>query len=443
MSGPLRWFIALSVLAGMCVLPARAAEPQPGSLEWMQRDAMNMAYATQRQQDMTANPAFGSMYWTTAAPIFVGGLGDQARHPDRPAPGLSRIAPGEAADPYRQHWDGARGVQSPIEYMNGCGARIQGTVFAPKIEAPDPLAPGQRMTPPFPGVVITTGSIQGYEEMYWWAAQGLAEAGYVVMTFDVMGQGESQWQCPDGGTATGFEQGTLDALNFFLSDANPQRAVLDATRLGLAGHSAGGFAVTKLGNQPRITLRLFGNIPNPIDAVVAWDSAALGGSTPRIPTMSQNAEYFFNPTPAAAGPAENKRAWYDAFAAAGKPAFQLSLRGSTHLEWTFVPYILPASRKGERVAMHYTLAWFDRWVKGAADPAVAASATARLLSTTFDGSADTSSIGAGVWDPSTNTNVPNTIAGETVSDHLSIYYKTSYRFDGYHCNDVRTGSCSP
>lgn len=432
----------LAVLSVVATLgPARAAEPTPGSPEWMQRDAANMAYATQRQQDMWTNPAFGGTYWTTAAPVFVESWFDQARHPDRPAPGLSRLLPGEAADPYRRHWDGARGVASPVEYLNRCGARIQGTIFAPRVGAPDPIIEGRTLQPPFGGVVITTGSIQGYEEMYWWAAQGLAEAGYVVMTFDVMGQGESEWSCHGGGSSTGFDVGTLDALDFFLSDANPQRGALDATRIGLAGHSAGGFAVTRLGNMPTLEIRPGVTIPNPVDAVVAWDSAQLGTVAPRVPTMSQNAEYFFNPTPATAQPAEGKRAWYTAMTAAGVPAFQLSLRGSTHLEWTYVPYILPASRDGERVAMHYTLAWFDRWVKGEGDPAVQADARARLVATAFDDSADASSIGAGTWDAGTNRNVPNMIGGEPVEGHLSVYYKTSFAFDGYTCENARIDPC--
>ena len=39
---------------------------------------------------------------------------------------------------------------------------------------------------------------------------------------------------------------------------------------------------------------------------------------------------------------------------------QVAQREATHLEYSYVPYILPASRLGERVAFYYTLAWFDR-----------------------------------------------------------------------------------
>ena len=50
-----------------------------------------------------------------------------------------------------------------------------------------------------PGIVITNGSVQADEEMYWYAAQTLAKAGYVVLTFDPQGQGQSDTygQSPD------------------------------------------------------------------------------------------------------------------------------------------------------------------------------------------------------------------------------------------------------
>ena len=46
--------------------------------------------------------------------------------------------------------------------------------------------------PSGPGIVITNGSVQADEQMYWYAAQTLAKAGYVVLTFDPQGQGQSR-----------------------------------------------------------------------------------------------------------------------------------------------------------------------------------------------------------------------------------------------------------
>ena len=50
-------------------------------------------------------------------------------------------------------------------------------------------------------------------------------------------------------------------------------------------------------------------------------------------------------------------------------------RASTHLEYTDIPYVLPASRYGQALTSVYTQAWLDRYMKhrGAAP----------LLSTSF------------------------------------------------------------
>jgi len=68
------------------------------------------------------------------------------------------------------------------------GATISGHVWATV------AGPAKR-----PGIVITNGSVQADEQMYWYAAHTLAKAGYVVLTFDPQGQGQSDTlgQSPD------------------------------------------------------------------------------------------------------------------------------------------------------------------------------------------------------------------------------------------------------
>lgn len=429
----------------------------------------NAARAHGRLVDQYSNPAFQRALGLETLETYPGGISDQLEHPDRPMLTLSQLVPGgSSADPFRQRWaEQGRGVQVPLEYLNRDGVRIQGHVWAPTLPFTDPVT-GQSTDGPLPGVVITTGSIQGFEEMYLWAAQGLAEAGYVVMTYDVQGQGHSETfphdedgaiDCtpPDDCPGVPFQQalnffeGTEDALDVFVSDANPLRALLDADRIGLAGHSLGASAVTAVGNRA---------VPVPsrpdidVDVVVAWDNANLPETDPvsgvplepRVPTMGQNAEYFFTVEQTPSDP-ETDTATFERFRAAGVDSFQVALRSSTHLEWTYIPLILPASSEGERVAMHYTLAWFDRYLKGAEQrgrerrPAQlqAADAVRRLTLTTFDGSADRSAIGTGTFDPTTLSNVPHTIEGEPVADHLSRYLRSAYAFDGQECVDMLAG----
>src|SRR5581483_10965433 len=131
-----------------------------------------------------------------------------------------------------------------------------------------------------PGVVITNGSVQADEQMYWYAAQTLAKDGYVVLTFDPQGQGQSDTYGAGSDRNEGFPaqsdgrpfyDGTEDAIDFFLStpshpyepvrscttgtshsdkqdrrvkaglDAayNPFWQLLDPSELGIAGHSYG------------------------------------------------------------------------------------------------------------------------------------------------------------------------------------------------------------
>ncbi len=77
-----------------------------------------------------------------------------------------------------------------------------------------------------PGIVITDGSVQADENMYWYAAQALAKAGYVVLTFDPQGQGQSRHVRsvprpergrPGADRRTPFYDGTEDAIDFLLS----------------------------------------------------------------------------------------------------------------------------------------------------------------------------------------------------------------------------------
>lgn len=452
--------LALSLVAAAApgTTATRTDDPEPGTPAWHQRDAENVAHMTGRNRDQVSNPDYGTRLALAGFALSFGDLADQVLYPDRPIVTLSQLTPGaRGADIYRWGWEQqGRGIMVPFEYENRYGARIQGELWAPRDPFVDPVT-GQVTDGPLPGVVITTGSVQGYKELYWWAAQGLAEAGYVVMTYDVQGQGKSETfghdedgslACGPGGCpgvpfqqAANFVEGTEDALEWFLSTDNPLRGLVDERRLGLAGHSLGARAVTEVGNRdPRI------------DAVVAWDNANLPEDlAPRVPTMGQDAEAGFWPQAHHSPPdPDGHNATYRRFVEAGVPAMQVSLRGSTHLEWTYVPYLLTASSEGERVAMYYTLAWLDRWLKGelhgrrggGTTPDVraqAADATRRLTASTYDGSADRSAIGAGTWDPQTRRNVPHTIAGDGVADHLSFYYRSSYAFDGYRCDDLRAG----
>src|SRR3954452_20097953 len=183
---------------------------------------------------------------------------------------------GCAGDARLYAWDG---VVKPVLFTARNGATLSGHVWA---------------TGPGPGVVITNGSVQADEQMYWYAAQALARAGYVVLTFDPQGQGQSDTfgegvdraeGAPAQSDGRPFFDGTEDAINFFFSTpAHPyvpvpscssgtSHAAKQARRvasrvnegfnpfsvlfnghLGLAGHSYGAAGVSYIGqSDPRVS----------------------------------------------------------------------------------------------------------------------------------------------------------------------------------------------
>jgi dienelactone hydrolase len=299
-----------------------------------------------------------------------------------------------------------------VHFLSRTGAKLQGHIWGAS-------APGPR-----PGVVITTGSIQASDQMYWWAARALARAGYVVMTFDVQGQGQSETFGHDPGaifpTAEGvpsqqsanFYDGTIDALRFFLSTpedpyvptgwtaedvaaaeaasgnerldwVTPGYAPLDRDNIGIAGHSLGASAVSAVqqcSDESDLwqTLELCGGRSFPIRAVVAWDALSGSDVVPTVPAMSQQADgYFLFPTLSPNAPDPNESLdGYNLWNEAGLDVFMYVVRAGTHIEWSQVPYT-SATLYGAPMNAYYTVAWMDRWVHD--DPEVRRAAFDALI----------------------------------------------------------------
>lgn len=373
------------------------------------------AYGRNTQQQL-GNPAYLTALQTEHGEVWLNQLAQQAATPTRLAITPGNVFPGwNGGNPLRRGWSGTRGLRVPIAYTNRYGALIRGSVFAPLPGARDPYT-GRRLRRPFPGVVITTGSIQGSERMYWWLAQDLAERGYLVMTYDVQGQGTSEtlphendqvnavpfcnpFASPAPGEEFGcpgvpaqqdsnFVYGTQDALSFFLStprkryrgEFNPLWRLFDRSRdrrsatpgrtrrMAIVGHSLGASAVSRVQAVDRR-----------VQTIVALDK--LNGSfEPVVPALAVQSEYGFNvqpywmqhgssiqPRPAppteAPDPRREQRTGFDGWRAAGVDSMLVVPRASTHLEYTDIAFVLPASRYGQALTSVYVQRWLGRYLK--------------------------------------------------------------------------------
>ena len=375
-----------------CTGPAPAA--QPGTPAWHEREAANAFCATQRNVDTHANP----LYYAALA----------GRPPARAT---------TASDPMREPTalDGKRFRFDELSITGAAGKAYPAMLFRPLAE---------RFAPPYPGVVIMHGGAAN-QEMYWWAAEGLAEAGYMVLTVNI------------GRTDNGHHQATRDGLDWLLSAQNPHREELDAGRIGLAGHSAGGVAVSRLGQEdPRV------------DAIASWDRAQSSGMPAdlelRTPAIFFAADYNCQQVPVCLpqprdtppdplGPG-TKDEDFRRLRAAGVDTMKVVPRASVHLDWTEWPE-LNGSRYGTITTLYYTLAWFDRYLKRDR------TAMQRLVARSFDDSADRHSISTGRFDPFTQSNVPPVIGGQPVVDRLSFTFRSGYWLERGRkaCESMRDG----
>jgi dienelactone hydrolase len=478
--------VAAAAVAGAALAPATsyAAAPEPGSPAYVARDAQNIVDAYGRivgPGGQLQNPAYLTALTLAGTADQTQQLREQAASPTRIAVTPGRVVPGwNVGNPLRAGWNGTRGLSERVAFTNRYGALLHGTVYRPRAGARDPYT-GQVLRGPFPGAVITTGSVQGSEGMYRWLAQDLAERGYVVLTYDVQGQGGGEtlpheplpsgetnalpfcnpFATPQDGEAYGcpgvpaqqlsnFVVGTQDALSFFTSTpsqhyANPRSegAKVSAynpywqqfdrspdkfpatpgrtSRIAIIGHSMGAAAVSKVqGTDRRVA------------AVVALDKltgpGASGpldgtGNKPVVPALALQSEYGFTvspyltsggsslnpePTPEGPDPRRERATGYDAWRKAGVDSMLVVPRASTHLEYTDIPLLLPASRYGQDLSSHYVQAWLDRYLKHQRNDAALTGSSFRYLEP----------VGNGVWRPLTLQRAPL----------LSFYYCSAYGF---------------
>jgi hypothetical protein len=239
---------------------------------------------------------------------------------------------------------------------------------------------------------------------------------------------------------TRFAFTAYDAAAWLASDANPMRDVMDTDRLGIVGHSAGADGSVVAGN---------GDPEHRFAAAVAWDTYGTppASITPTVPTLMFQAEQQQALGPWL--PRPDDRLWpsygiADRFRSAGVDFGLLALRGSTHQEWSYIPYaandpVAPLANSNGvagQVAVHETVAWLDRALKPGAAARVAAG---RLWQRVLDDSTDASSRGQGTFDPVTGRNIPYTSGSLDLGAVLSRIFASELQLDGRWCPQWQLG----
>ncbi|MGH3332055.1 MAG: hypothetical protein ACRDPJ_12210, partial [Nocardioidaceae bacterium] len=146
------------------------------------REAANFSKQSERAPDYLT-PAMLRQQAEQGGGSALDGVREQAEDPGRlfVTDVCWAKAQGCGGDPRLAHWKTrGYGLVTPVRFTGRNGSTLAGHVWATR------GGPDRR-----PLVVVTPGSMQATEEMYWWAAQVLAKAGYVVLTWDVQNQGRS------------------------------------------------------------------------------------------------------------------------------------------------------------------------------------------------------------------------------------------------------------
>ena len=400
---------ALAALAALA-MPATASAFDP-ILE-----LKNFAKIGERFQHIVLTPEFQARLLQANVDNLAETAEIQLSDPERLFANVCGTRTNECAGDVRFYdWnaDGA-GIRTPVVFTARSGATLSGNVWATD------AGPQNR-----PAIVITTGSVQAPETLYWGQAATLAKHGYVVLTYDVQGQGRSDvlGEAPDATEGVPsqagqpFYDGTEDALDFLLSTPeapyvprpscgnanggvgtshapkqdrrvedgfnagfNPLHGLVDPDRIGIAGHSLGASAVSYVGQiDPRV------------DAITAWDNLRPPGdggafdapgcpSTPdsrpetvtlQKPALGISNDYGITQTPYTADPdPQEANSGFLAYQAADVDTMQVNIRGGTHEESAFIPGnttgptpLGAATLRGSDLIAWYTTAWFDRYVK--------------------------------------------------------------------------------
>jgi dienelactone hydrolase len=466
-----RWLAALTAIASTAVVSGAQAAPPTVFNPIL--EAQNFAI-TQERQAVYDTPAYQAQLSVDSAASTAQALATEAADPGRLFSDdlCWNLANGCAGDIRLNDWAAkGYGLVRPVLFTARDGATLSGHVWATA------AGPAKR-----PGIVITNGSVQADEQMYWYLAQTLAKDGYVVLTFDPQGQGQSDTPgaAPDASEGVPsqtdgrpFYDGTEDAIDFLESapahpyepvsscssgtshaakqnarvkaglDAayDPFSGLLNGSGIGLVGHSYGAAGVSYIAQwDPRVKAVVAldnlggpgpdaGGLPGPPASGTIGEQGCPADPADRAtvpvtkPGLGLSADYGLPATPNTSLPSPTLKEQESlAYSKAGVDSGEIVIRGGSHVDFSFIPNAaFGASLRGPDVTDWYASAWFDKYLKG--QP----SANARLLSTRWRSDSTEAAV-----DPVHDGNAFSFY----FSSRLDIALPGGRRFD---CEDLRDG----
>jgi Chlorophyllase len=391
-------------------------DPKPDTPEWTDRDRENQYCSSQRYIDRGSQPLGNSAATYGQDPYRIptlpGNDGTRFRFAQPSIPGIP------AAEVYRP---------CPKTGPDKCTDMPKGL---------------HTFDPPYPVVVVFHGFTASMQ-LHRWTTQALAEAGYETIAVN------GTCPCPYP-VSTPNSQTASNGTNIlaWLDEHKGLAADADLSRVGFAGHSQGGAVILGFQGDKRVS------------AMVDYDGGTTAAANNTFqPIMYQGEDVGFQfqpPTPSESEASTTPQAaeGYDTLRGHHVDTMGLSFRA-----WTHTDYNGNAGPGGNRWAEltsnYFTLAWFDRYLKGklalgpggrvitsggrtqagerAYRQAIAQNAYNRLLVTPtklFDDSVDIHNISMGFWDPDKAAasgdplmggNVPYTVEGTPIKNRLSFY----------------------
>jgi predicted dienelactone hydrolase len=233
--------------------------------------------------------------------------------------------------------------------------------------------------PPPPGgypAILFSHGFMGCSTQSIFLTEGLAQAGYFVLAPDhrdaTCGEGHERWRVVRLATLRAqkpfrnpraWSEGTyrdrgadLEAiLDTILREKSFQGVPIDSTRIGLAGHSLGGYTVLALagawpGWKDRRVKAVLGLSPYCAPFIASGTLARLG-----VPVMYQGGTLDLGVTPYLRRPG-------GAYDQTAPPKYFVEFAGASHFAWTNL------SNTYRDMIIEYAAAFFGRYLKPAASP---------------------------------------------------------------------------